>query len=334
MSVAFSPDGNSVLSGSLDKTLRFWDFSCGQRYIDLEPKVGQAQATLQKNPDDAAALAVLGEWYAFRGVNDWAVELLEKARAGGAAVLPLTLARCYWELSGELPPRSLLTRERCLAGAVREYSAALASSDDGREQAYLQLCLSAVQDTSARWASLQAAINAADSGDTDAMYHLGRLYRDDPSVDQHYQQAMQWFVKAAAAGSVAAMNSIGSLYEHGSGVPQDYAEAMKWYRKAADGGNSGGMENVALLYGGGHGVTQDYKQAMIWYRKAADAGYARAMRDLGYMYENGEGVTPDLQQAIQWYRKGADAGNADAKDALGRLATTQPATAPTSQNAQ
>ena len=32
------------------------------------------------NPEDGAALAALGEWYAFRGADDWAIELLEEAR--------------------------------------------------------------------------------------------------------------------------------------------------------------------------------------------------------------------------------------------------------------
>jgi len=55
----------------------------------------KAQMDMASNPDDFVSLSVLGEWYAFRGVDDWAVECLEKARKGGAAVSSLTLARCY-----------------------------------------------------------------------------------------------------------------------------------------------------------------------------------------------------------------------------------------------
>ena len=48
-----------------------------------EPKVEVACAKLQSSPDDAESLRTLGEWYAFRGENAWAGELLEKSRACG-----------------------------------------------------------------------------------------------------------------------------------------------------------------------------------------------------------------------------------------------------------
>jgi hypothetical protein len=74
--------------------------------------------------------AELGKWYALRGVDDWAVTLLEQARAGGTDISPLLLARCYWRLG-----RS--------SDAVREFSAAI-----GRNEApaqYLELCLAALK---------------------------------------------------------------------------------------------------------------------------------------------------------------------------------------------
>ena len=140
---AFSPNGRSALSGSME--IKLWDFSRAPLYLDFEAKVSVAQATLQKSPDDAAALAVLGEWWAFRGRNDWAVELLERARAGGTAINPLTLGRCYWELSDDLPQGSKLTRADCLAAAAWEFNSALTASHNAAEKFHLQLCLSAVQ---------------------------------------------------------------------------------------------------------------------------------------------------------------------------------------------
>ena len=127
-----------------DKTVRIWDFGRAARYIEFETTVPAAQAALQKDPNDARGLAVLGDWYAFRGRNDWAIEFLEKARAGGAAVDPLTLGRGYWELSGELPPGSTLTPGKCLAAAQREYRAALAAETDESLRRYLTLCLDAI----------------------------------------------------------------------------------------------------------------------------------------------------------------------------------------------
>jgi hypothetical protein len=86
-------------------------------------------------------LRVLGEWYAFRGVNEWAVELLENARAGGEVISPMMLGRCYWELSDDLPPGSKLTRERCLVAARDEFAKALDQSKDEKDRAYLKLLL-------------------------------------------------------------------------------------------------------------------------------------------------------------------------------------------------
>jgi|GEM_PF-1267226 len=131
-SLAVSPDGLAAVSGSADKTLKVWDFSRATTYWDLEPKVQQAQRTLQNTPDDAAALAILGDWYAFRGVNDWGAEFLEMARAGGAKVSSLTLARCYWSLDK-------------LVEARREFQKAMEAGEASAD--YLNLCIGAVGDS-------------------------------------------------------------------------------------------------------------------------------------------------------------------------------------------
>jgi predicted NACHT family NTPase len=142
--LACSSDGLTVVSGSRDKELKIWDFGRVDKYRDFQPKVDAAQHSLQANPQDPFAMAILGEWYAFRGVNNLAVEFLEQARAGGLNVNPVKIAQCYWELSDDLPAKSKLTRPICLQAAAREFNAALAASNDPQEQFNLQLCLSAV----------------------------------------------------------------------------------------------------------------------------------------------------------------------------------------------
>jgi eukaryotic-like serine/threonine-protein kinase len=130
-SVAIAPDGRTVLSGSYDNTLRLWDFTRGVAHRAFEPRVAAAQATLQQTPGDPAALATLGEWYAFRAMDHWAVDLLGQARERGAAVAPLTLARCYWNLNrnGE---------------ARREFEIAKEQTKVPGEQTYLGWCIQAI----------------------------------------------------------------------------------------------------------------------------------------------------------------------------------------------
>jgi eukaryotic-like serine/threonine-protein kinase len=132
-SVAIAPDGRMVLSGSFDRTLRLWDFTLGVAHRAFEPRVTSAQARLRQAAGDAVALATLGEWYAFRGVDHWAGEFLARARERGAAVAPLTLARCYWNLNRN-------------SDAQREFRIALEQSTEPGERMYLGWCIQAIDD--------------------------------------------------------------------------------------------------------------------------------------------------------------------------------------------
>ena len=132
LAVAFSPRAYMALSASYnDQTVRLWDFERADQYTLLQPLVEKAQQSLQQDPRNATAMQQLGRWYAFRGMNDWAVEMFRAARANGAAVSPLLLARCYWQ-AGKLPE------------AAEQFRLALADSRDEQERSYLNVCLSRV----------------------------------------------------------------------------------------------------------------------------------------------------------------------------------------------
>lgn len=115
-----------VSSGSL---VTLWAASRSLRYLEFSPRLEAARLALRANPDDGIAMKTLGEWYAFRGVNDWAVQLLEKARTNGCSVSSLVLARCYWQL-GQMPD------------AAREFRNARVRRE--APDRYIELCLNAV----------------------------------------------------------------------------------------------------------------------------------------------------------------------------------------------
>src|SRR5207248_8448697 len=81
--LAVSPDGSVILSADLNGAVRKWDLSRPLKYHEFDPDSLNLPVALDDNPDDPAALKKLGEWYAFRCRDDWAVECLQRARTAG-----------------------------------------------------------------------------------------------------------------------------------------------------------------------------------------------------------------------------------------------------------
>ena len=150
-----TPQNTAALTASAyDGTVRFWDWRRSGQYVSQLPRVEQAQATLSREPNNAAAWAQLGEWFAFRGMDAWAIEFLEKARKLGAAVPPLTLADCAARLGN-------MTQS---ADALRD---AVAAASSPQEKSYLGLRLQAIADaaeTTAHVANLELAAQTRDQG--------------------------------------------------------------------------------------------------------------------------------------------------------------------------
>ncbi|MDR1732400.1 MAG: hypothetical protein LBR61_09955 [Synergistaceae bacterium] len=152
---------------------------------------------------------------------------------------------------------------------------------------------------------------AAEKGDREAQYKMGRVYFDGyhKGIPQDYAKALEWFTKAGEQGHVDAQIKVGVLYYNGQGAAQDYAKAAEWFRKAADQGNAAAQENMGILYRNGWGVPKDPAQAAEWFRKAAEGGNASAQDTLGAMLREGEGIPKDEAQAFEWFRKSAEQGN-------------------------
>ena len=110
---------------------------------------------------------------------------------------------------------------------------------------------------------------------------------------------------AAEKGDPEAQFNLGRKYAEGKGVTQNYAESVKWYRKAADQGHAVAQYGLGLAYYNAKGVSQDYAEAFNWFRKAADQGVALAQSNLGVMYARGEGVPKDDVEAYAWYNLAA-----------------------------
>lgn len=132
---ALAPGGQCGASFDMAGSAHVWEFDAAAKQYDFEGRVPRARDALDKTPDDGDALATFGEWFAFRGKADWALDFLERAAANGGRVSHLTLARCHW-------------REGHAQKAVREFD--LASDHGEMPPLYHDLCIRAVSLTSTR----------------------------------------------------------------------------------------------------------------------------------------------------------------------------------------
>ncbi|HSI37065.1 MAG TPA: hypothetical protein VK986_25990, partial [Tepidisphaeraceae bacterium] len=125
----FAPGGRRVIiRGQGDRVL---DFAHQADRRAVRARIPAARAALAANPDDAPALATLGHWHALCAADDFAIPLLEKARAAGADFPPEALARCYWRVGRA-------------AEAKAEFTRAAARAKSPEEKTYFDLCAACV----------------------------------------------------------------------------------------------------------------------------------------------------------------------------------------------
>ena len=94
-----------------------------------------------------------------------------------------------------------------------------------------------------RWLFFIRLRKRARCGDIIATLKVARRYEEE----RDDEEAMKWYRKAAEQGNAEAQYRLGRFYERGWGVVKDEAEAMKWYRKAAEQGYQYAIEHLEEL---------------------------------------------------------------------------------------
>jgi hypothetical protein len=94
-------------------------------------------------------------------------------------------------------------------------------------------------------------------------------------------EAVKWYRLAADQGNADAQFNLGKMYSKGRGVPLDKSEGVKWYRLAADQGNAEAQYSLGAVYDGGEGEPQNFIIAHMWYNLAFTngVGFAANSRD-------------------------------------------------------
>ncbi len=151
----------------------------------------------------------------------------------------------------------------------------------------------------------------AGEGNTRAMLGLGYMALTPDSQKFQPAKAFDFFRKAADAGDAEAMFELGKLYEKGIGTAQNVPEAIKLYQRAADLGFADAINDLGFLYyQGADGLARDPKKAVDLFIRAADLRHPQAMFNVAALIDDGviPGKTPQdaagyLYQAL---RSGVD----------------------------
>ncbi len=165
---------------------------------------------------------------------------------------------------------------------------------------YIQKEKASDYEEAARWCKM-----AAEAGNPDAQYNLGRLYYNGHGVKQSFEKAAFWYKRAADNGNDWAMGKLGQMYFEGKGVDISYEKAFVLYRKAAEGGALWAEYLLGWCYYYGYGTNQNDELALASFKKVALAGDADAQMQLGAMYRYGQSVEADKLEAYKWYAMAA-----------------------------
>jgi len=133
---------------------------------------------------------------------------------------------------------------------------------------------------------------AAEKGNPDAQYYLGKGYIEGEGLKQDIQKGYNWMLKSAKQGDVDAQVYLISFFGEGVHTDPDYEEALRWAKIAVNNGSTVACNAIGLFYERGLGVPKNYSEAKKWYQKAANEGnhYAKdklkEMSTFNYHLEN------------------------------------------------
>lgn len=98
-----------------------------------------------------------------------------------------------------------------------------------------------------------------------AQFHLGEIFFNDDSEDDHLEQAFEWYKKSAIGGYKHALFQLAYCYEFGIGTDEDVEQAKHWYLKFADEDEPVGLHRLGGIYARGVDGKTDQVQAYRWF---------------------------------------------------------------------
>lgn len=163
-------------------------------------------------------------------------------------------------------------------------------------------------------------IRKAESGDPDAQYLVGRLYRDGPVLIPDSVEARYWFDQSARQGHVSAQYGLGKLLLSDDPEVRDTELAIQWLEYATHHGSDLAAYRLGKEYLKGEIVERNTTKAVEYLTQSAEAGNQYAQYALGKLYLDKQ----DQEQAHYWFTQSAAQGNEYAQFFLDRWDSLKP----------
>ena len=156
---------------------------------------------------------------------------------------------------------------------------------------------------------------AAEQGNADALYGLGKLYLKKEYSRFDPIRAIEYLEQSAEKDHAFAKYQLGKLLCEGEICDKDIARGLKLLEELAEKGVS-----IAAYLAGKVYLRekdwQDIKKAISHFKAAAEDGNSYAEYQLGKIYYFGTGVRPDVEKGLDYLKASAAHGNAYAAELL------------------
>lgn len=123
-------------------------------------------------------------------------------------------------------------------------------------------------------------LNAAEAGDAEAQFRVGRKMLLDATLDgRKGEEGLTWLIRAAESGHTTAMIQLARMFRTGIGALQNYAVAAHWVERAAYAEDPEGMLELGRFYRDGVGFDKNSTLAYVWMNRAAAKHHLDAVRE-------------------------------------------------------
>lgn len=149
---------------------------------------------------------------------------------------------------------------------------------------------------------------AAELGNKDALYGLGKLYLNPAFGEYDPQKAMAYLEKAVEADYAFAKYQLGKLLCQGKQIEKDIARGLPLLEELLSDGVSFAAYIVGKVYLTEEGW-KDVKKAIQYLTQAAEDGNSYGTYQLGKLYYFGNGVRRDQEKGLEYLKASAAQGN-------------------------